>query len=201
MATTSTAVRTLYVLVPPSPLFAAHWSLFLPDRHDSAQQSAQQAETTNGRRIHVSGDRLNGFTLEIVRGYDVNKHQAVSSRQYSIGSIGEQHLRTQDSMQGENANRVWKDEDEGGGYIDNQPLDDFEQVCVGVKAPGPSLNRVSECCVKGKPTYKTETKDCQWWIWEVVKALTRQGILEFVSHGEENASTTPTQRLEAVPKH
>lgn len=95
-----------------------------------------------------------------------------------------------------------KDKDEGGGYIDNQPLDAFEQVCVQVDAPGPSLNHVADGPATTESTrLKTQGRDCQWWIVEVVHVLTREGVLEAAPQQEEGPVWTPLQRLEAVPKH
>ena len=55
------AYTTLYVHVYPSPLFAAHWSFFLP---------RQNPKSEIGDRIHVTGDRLNGFEYEYIRDYN-----------------------------------------------------------------------------------------------------------------------------------
>lgn len=85
--------RTLYMLVPPSPLFAAHWFFFVPDDCSDTVKGRNPARETRGKRIHVSGDRLNGFTLETIKGYDVRKHRAVGSRQFSIGLLGTQYLQ------------------------------------------------------------------------------------------------------------
>ena len=59
------SARTMFVLVPLSPLFAAHWSLFVPDdaSDESHSVDAEQLPPVKGRRMHVSGDRLNGSAL------------------------------------------------------------------------------------------------------------------------------------------
>lgn len=132
----------LYMLVPPSPLFAAHWSLYLPDLDKTSLGSGRQTESTKGRRIHVSGDRLNGFALEIIRDYDVSKHRSVGSRRYPVASIRAVHLQQHPTVSASETQRELKDDDEGGGYVDNRPKDDLEQACVDVDAPGPSLNHV-----------------------------------------------------------
>ena len=49
--------RTLHVLVYPSPLFAAHWSFWLP----YPDTDAPGRDSDMGDRIHATGDRLNGF--------------------------------------------------------------------------------------------------------------------------------------------
>lgn len=83
--------RTLYVVVPPLPLFAAHWSIFLPDQRDPNDK--HKIEPTVGRRVHVEGDKLNGFGLKIIRGYDVNKHRSIGTRRYAGGAIASRHLQ------------------------------------------------------------------------------------------------------------
>jgi len=59
--------RPLYVLVYPSRLFAAHWSFWTPYPDASGQES------DIGDRIHVTGDRLNGFQYEYVQNYNVRE--------------------------------------------------------------------------------------------------------------------------------
>lgn len=44
----------------PSPLFPAHWSLWIP----------YDGKSGRGTRIHVTGDALNGFQHDFDRGYD-----------------------------------------------------------------------------------------------------------------------------------
>lgn len=83
MTTTQQPSATLYILIPPCPLFAAHWSLFI---HDPLNTDTR-TESDQGRRIHVSGDRLNGFHLEIIRNYNVRQHRGVGSRRFAIGRV------------------------------------------------------------------------------------------------------------------
>lgn len=47
MTTTQQPSATLYILIPPSPLFAAHWSLFI---HDPLNTDTR-TESDKGRRI------------------------------------------------------------------------------------------------------------------------------------------------------
>lgn len=151
--------RNLYVVVPPSRLFAAHWSFFLPGEHQDGQL-LPAAENHRGRRIHVSGDRLNGFDLEIIREYDASKHRSAAGRKYLIGVVTALH--SEKDHEGENRTDTSydrKDEDEGGGYIDNRPQDQFEAACFSVEAPGPSLRKVKETqgCTRSR---LAEQKDC-----------------------------------------
>lgn len=165
MTTSQRPSATLYILLPPSPLFAAHWSLFIPD-------TDTRTESDQGRRIHVSGDRLNGFHLEIIRNYNVRQHRSVGPRHFAIGRITSPHTPTTT----EPGSREEKDEDEGGGFLDNVPRDALEEVCVCVEAPGPSLNSVSGGG-NGRRVKGGEVRDCQWWVRRVVGELVARGLL------------------------
>ena len=190
----------LYVLVPPSRLFAAHWSFFLPDRN-AAETSAGRHAT--GRRIHVSGDRLNGFKLEMIRDYDVRKHRAVGTRLFPIGLVPGYALRPlADAQHVEDwANIERKDEDEGGGYIDNRPVDALECLCLEVEAPGPSLNKISSSEHSGTPKgHKCEVKDCQWWVREVVRLMCVRNMLESLPN-DEGEVQDPEAVVAGLPAH
>lgn len=61
--TESIAYRTLSLLsYTPSPLFPAHWSLWVPNLGG-----------TEGTRLHVTGDTRNGFIHEFERNYNPNE--------------------------------------------------------------------------------------------------------------------------------
>lgn len=186
-------VLPVYVLIPPSPLFAAHWSLFIPNTEDS----------NLGRRIHVAGDRLNGFKLEIIRGYDVSLHRNVTpNRRFLIG-ITLSMLETETRNVPRPASKhKQKDEDEGGGYVHNFTFDGFEETCMEVQAPGPSLNHVSS--ESGNPTgkrQKTEVKDCQWWVRQVVELLYRRRILRPIPSLDGDAESSPVAIVGSLPVH
>lgn len=187
------ALRPVYVLTPPSPLFAAHWSLFIPESQESSF----------GRRIHVSGDRLNGFKLEIIRGYDASLHRGLSSsRHFRIGNISPSKYGTF-SGPSTRSDDAQKDDDEGGGYVDNYATDELERVCLEVEAPGPSLNRVvaSEAGRSSGPRPKMEVKDCQWWVRQVVQLAYSRGILLASQSPDGTEGKDPTVLLESLPAH
>lgn len=187
---------TLYVLIPPSPLFAAHWSFFITDFPFYDASSKRFEEPKTGRRIHVSGDRLNGFSLEFIRDYDISKHRSV--RKYAIAIVSSAGLYHSNSYNNEDHGTfMQKDEDEGGGYVDNRPLDDFEKVCVEVEAPGPSLNRVSD----GGKRVKMEVKDCQWWVRQVVRALFEQTVISNLPDNVGGDGKSPIDIVPALPVH
>ncbi|KAF2210191.1 hypothetical protein CERZMDRAFT_91194 [Cercospora zeae-maydis SCOH1-5] len=192
---------TLYVLVPPSPLFAAHWSFFLPDSKGYDSISKRHEESPLGRRIHVAGDRLHGFKLEMIREYDVSKHRGVASRKFPIGIVPGRYLQSSERINGVHSG-VAKDEDEGGGFVDNQPRDEFERLCTKVEAPGPSLNPVSQGAsgVRGQKG-KVEVRDCQYWVREVVHELTIKGMLEEPSEIRMGQSKFPVDLVAQLPPH
>jgi len=203
----SSRPTALYVLIPPSPLFAAHWSFFLPDLLPCDAVSRRQEESERGRRIHVSGDRLNGFSLQIVRDYNVRQHRGLGSRSFPIALVHERHLRRSGAaLIGEGAEDLGrhrypeKDEDEGGGFVDNEPIDAFERVCLEVEAPGPSLNSAN---IEGKRK-RTEVRDCQWWIRRVVEVLvSRDMLLPLPCTGDDgkDADKDALYILSTLPAH
>lgn len=170
--------RTLYILVYPSRPFAAHWSLFLP------YASSRGAKL--GKRIHATGDRLNGFHLEIVRHYERGADSRTPGL-YPIGRVPSSLVRDDDHSEGTEE------------QVDCTPRDDFEKSCVAVEAPGPSMNRVGEGggqTNKGPPK-KAVVKDCQWWVRECMQILYERGILL----AEEEGGETPLKAVGNVPKH
>jgi hypothetical protein len=198
---------SLFVIIPPSPLFAAHWSLFILDRRrqNMSSTSVGNNDATTGRRIHVSGDRLNGFKLEIIRRYNITKHRGIGSRRFPIGQISQDNI-SDISAELERElvdSHPIKDEDEGGGYVDNQPKDDLERICVKIEPPGPSLNHVSDnVSSKGVPTKRPEVRDCQWWVRKVVATLFEAGILRSLSTtGISGEEEEPGQILARLPVH
>lgn len=203
--------RKLYMLIPPSPLFAAHWSFFVPDALPFNPKTQRHEESEMGTRIHVSGDRLNGFELEIIRKYDFRMHRGVTfSRRFPVGLVSAEHLRPSDSVKNyhdaaEQRMKI-KDEDEGGGFIDNSSTNAFEQACIAVEVPGPSLKSVSESSDDLSITpgrgVRSEVKDCQWWASHVVQTLYREGILKPISSDlRDEELTNPVDIIARLPKH
>ncbi|KAI1377586.1 hypothetical protein F4677DRAFT_41337 [Hypoxylon crocopeplum] len=167
----NTMHRTLYVLVYPSRLFAAHWSFWLPYIDANNQQS------NIGDRIHVTGDRLNGFQYEYIRNYDVcedDRHPTA----FPIGLVSETYLSK--------ASKGGNSTSSGEGDTKDIALNAFDEACREVPAPGPSLNKVNRTEVDkatGAPHKKVEVKDCQWWIKEAVSNLIKSEILLALDEG------------------
>ncbi|KAI1483247.1 hypothetical protein F4774DRAFT_156740 [Daldinia eschscholtzii] len=180
--------RTLYVLVYPSHLFAAHWSFWLPYTDDNNRQ------LNTGDRIHVTGDRLNGFQYEYIRNYDVCEDDR-NPNAFPIGLVPETHL-----IQA-NKDKTAVSSDKGPRDSENITLNSFDEACKKVPAPGPSLNKVNRGADKtiGIPPKRAEVRDCQWWIKEATSCLIQAGIL--LPLDERREKDTPTLRVNKLPQH
>lgn len=110
--------RTVHLIVYNSPLFRAHWGLLIPARGSS----------TKGKLIHVTGNVLRGFEHEFKRNYDVS-HTTRPHRVVVIGHVAD-HIIVDVPGNGESS-------------TDTTPHDNLERIALGVPAPGPSLNSVS----------------------------------------------------------
>jgi hypothetical protein len=175
----------------------------------SANERVPARESRVGRRVHVTGDRLNGFELEIIRSYDVGKHRSVGAdRQIRIGRLVLPNALNEDadsapvgSESSRDTSKQRKDDEDGGGFVDNTPRDDFERLCLEIDAPGPSLNKVgassSDATGPGGKRKKPEVRDCQWWIAQVMRAMIDRGML-VKSDGDERE---PVDWITALPKH
>lgn len=173
--------HVLYILIYPSRPFAAHWSFWIPYLNTSGE------EADTGDRIHVTGDRLNGFQYEYVRDYNVREDERKPAR-FAIGL-----LFTASVSGGASGNR-----DTGGLTADNA-INPFDGACREVEAPGPSLNKVITTeagRTNVPPPKKTEVRDCQWWVKQAVAHLVERGMLSPLDEGG-----TPGGRVEGLPRH
>lgn len=100
----------------PSPLFHAHWSIFVPS----------QAEPQRGTVINVRGDPLHGFVHEFQRGYipteDPDKPPFVTK----LSSVTESVARPDGPSQ---------------PGTDATAYTELERLALSIAAPGPSLGR------------------------------------------------------------
>lgn len=175
----------LYVLVYPSRLFAAHWSFWIP----YLNVNGEEAET--GDRIHVTGDRLNGFRYEYLQGYnardDDRKPQA-----FAVGLLSEESV----------SDEARANSHDTAGAMHDDAVNPFDRACREVDAPGPSLNKVAAAdarFVTGPPPRKTEVKDCQWWIKQTVAHLVAVGML--LPLGEKHGAGRPEEMVQGLPRH
>ncbi len=107
--------RPASLVIYHSPLFAAHWSLWIPSENDSDL----------GKIIHVHGSVAEGFEHEFKRNYRLSE----DSRTNSIRLLG--------TVSGSS---IVDPEDETY-YTDVIPLDIMEETALRVEAPGPSLRQ------------------------------------------------------------
>ncbi|KAI3325534.1 hypothetical protein HD806DRAFT_490608 [Xylariaceae sp. AK1471] len=142
--------RTIYLIVYNSPLFPAHWALWIPS-----------LENPNiGKRIHAEGDVATGFQLSFDRNYD----QTQESRSYKVLVLAEvESHHVVDTP----ANEI--------NSVDRDPKDDIETVASRVPIPGPSLTSSAARTARGT---KVDIKNCQAWLVDVVDALHREGIFD-----------------------
>lgn len=174
--------QTLYVHVFPSRLFAAHWSFWIPCIDDTG------AEQDTGYRIHVTGDRLNGFKYEYINDYDPREDDRLP-KAHAIGRIPAAALRRPESEDKE---------------LDCANV--LDQALRAIEAPGPSLNKVTPNSGAGDGSArpkKMEVRDCQWWIKQAVEHLVEEGMLAPITDGEgvSQAIESPIVRVSKLPKH
>jgi hypothetical protein len=180
--------QTLYVLVYPSRPFAAHWSFWIPHLNAGGQESH------TGDRIHVTGDRLNGFEYEYVRDYSVDQDDRKPTA-FPIGSVLVSH--TGNARNDEN--RGLDETTKSSALVTS--WNQFDYACQQVPAPGPSLNRVtpSDERMRTGPPRRPEVKDCQWWIRKAVSYLSEANMLLPLDAGSQAENLA--MRVETLPKH
>jgi hypothetical protein len=106
--------RTVYLVVYNSPLFPAHWGLWIPSLNDS----------TVGKLLNAEGDAANGFEIVFERNYAID----ATSRQHQfllLAEVSDHHVV---DVKGD-----------GSPGSDSTAHDNLEQVLLSVPAPGASL--------------------------------------------------------------
>ncbi|OBT48080.1 hypothetical protein VE00_01021 [Pseudogymnoascus sp. WSF 3629] len=138
--------RPVYLIVYPSPLFPAHWALWLPFYTNGS-------EGTVGKYINIDGDPATGFTLEIIRSYDLMTESSKKSL-ILLCWVDARHIADVADPWSPNSN----------------PVDAIEQGASSVQ-PAPSLRSAGASGVGSR----VELKNCQTWLREVVVALVGNG--------------------------
>ncbi|RYP25260.1 hypothetical protein DL765_000141 [Monosporascus sp. GIB2] len=145
--------RTLYLLsYVPSPLFPAHWSMWVPYRCSDGSASRK------GTRLHVTGDSRSGFAHDFDRGYDPGE----DGRWPWVGAaarIEERHVEDAPAPEGAGA---------------REARNRLERVALSVPAPGPSMRAASSNAARTR----VALQNCQTWMVDFVRALIDQGIIE-----------------------
>lgn len=115
--------RKLFLIVYKSPLFPAHWSLWIPSL----------ADPNIGKRIHVTGDVYSGFEHEFVRNYNL-ENDTRTQVSIMLGEVDDKHV-----VDDEDSPDLKNDDEER----DQTPRDRIEEIALEVPAPGPSMNSAS----------------------------------------------------------
>ncbi|OBT60386.1 hypothetical protein VE03_10144 [Pseudogymnoascus sp. 23342-1-I1] len=142
--------RPVYLVVYPSPLFPAHWALWLPSYANGSEGSV-------GKYINILGDSAVGFSLDIRRYYDLT---TTSSKKDLV------RLCWVDARHISDVADPWS--------LNSNPVDAIEQVASSVQVPGTSLRPAELAGVSGARS-RVELKNCQTWLREVVVALAGNG--------------------------
>ncbi|KAG6357823.1 hypothetical protein INS49_013703 [Diaporthe citri] len=132
----------------PSPLFHAHWALFVPD----------QARPQCGTVLNVRGDPLNGFVHEFERGYIPSEDPEKPPTVLKLGTIAE---------------RLIKPERIAPNGKDLAAYNRLERLALSIDAPGRSLGRGAS--KDGR--VRVEIRDCQWWVRQLVSSMIEQEMV------------------------
>lgn len=100
----------------PSPLFHAHWALFVPE----------QARPQSGTVLNVRGDPLHGFVHEFERGYIPSEDPEKPPAVLKLGTVAE---------------RLIKPEEIAPDGKDTAAYNRLERLALSIDAPGRSLGR------------------------------------------------------------
>ncbi|KAF1943670.1 hypothetical protein EJ02DRAFT_433041 [Clathrospora elynae] len=141
--------RTVYLVIYNSPLFPAHWGLWIPSLNDP----------TVGKLLHAEGDAANGFEIVFKRNYALDAtsrpHQSLP-----LAEVSDHHVV---DVKGD-----------GSRGSDSTAHDNLEQVLLSVPAPGASLVSSSS---QG-PRKRVQIQNCQTWLRAGVAALVQNGIMD-----------------------
>jgi len=146
------ATCEVYLIIYHSPLFPAHWALFVPNPSTSKI----------GKVLNVVGSVAAGFEHEFKRNYDLTE----DGRQYSL-------LLLDDAVD----KKVVCDTTDEESTIDAVGRDEMERLALEVPAPGPSLNSYQSTGTKAKVVIR----NCQTWLREAVEAYVKAGVLHEVA--------------------
>lgn len=110
----------------PSPLFHAHWALFVPDPE----------RPQRGTMLNVRGDPLHGFVHEFERGYVPSEDPEKPPAVLKLGAISERLIRAEGAA---------PDGKDATAY------NELERLALSVDAPGRSLGRGASKDVSSGP--------------------------------------------------
>ncbi|KFY09294.1 hypothetical protein V492_05545 [Pseudogymnoascus sp. VKM F-4246] len=142
--------RPVYLVVYPSPLFPAHWALWLPYYTNGSEGSV-------GKYINIEGDPATGFSLDIRRSYDLTTEPAKKSL-ILLCWVDARHISDEADPWSPNSN----------------PVDAIEKGATSVQPPEKSLRSAGTRGASG-PGSRVELKNCQTWLRDVVVLLAGDG--------------------------
>ena len=119
--------RPINLIIYNSPLFAAHWSLFIPNPPPLSNDISHK-----GKINHVTGDSLNGFVHGIKRNHDLQQEDRLFTL-VLLCNVEEQNII--DPVDAEYV-------EENGEEV--RARDVIEESALSVRAPGKSLRTVGE---------------------------------------------------------
>lgn len=118
---TSTTDRSVYLIVFRSPVFPAHWALWIPCADDSS----------TGKLINAVGDPATGFSHEFQRNFCPASTAGAILTVLLSDCVGARHI-----VDGPPALAL-------ESTIDADAVDDLERVALTIPPPRKSLNSVS----------------------------------------------------------
>lgn len=116
----SIMVREIFLMITHSPLFPAHWGLWIPS------PSSQHL----GKVIHVTGSAFAGFELQFKRNFDPESLGQAYSHVF-LAKVDDEVII--DTAVGD-----------GTFFIDTTPVDNIERKAVAIPAPAKSLNSLGD---------------------------------------------------------
>ncbi|CDM28464.1 hypothetical protein DTO013E5_1074 [Penicillium roqueforti] len=132
--------------------FKNHWAYFVRSHEDP----------DIGVKIHATGNVRSGFEFEIKRSENLQITDDIPSTRVPLQWVDADYFDEKAML------------NDGEYKIDNAPVCLFEKSAYEVKAPGKTLNSISD---GPKPGRKVIQRDCQTWIVESADQLHRDNIL------------------------
>ncbi|KAF8161523.1 hypothetical protein B0H34DRAFT_383221 [Crassisporium funariophilum] len=142
--------RPVYLIVYNSPIFPAHWAMWIP----------KLANENMGKLLQVEGDPATGFEYDFQENYDLQ----VIIRSHELVKLADVDKKfAVDFLEG-------RDEEDGTdpvGAIRSMAMDEMTKVARRIPPPLPSLKSAGMASTPGK----VEIKNCQTWMTQFVEEL------------------------------
>ncbi|KAF2118705.1 hypothetical protein BDV96DRAFT_642883 [Lophiotrema nucula] len=141
--------RTVCLVIFNSPLFPAHWGLWVPSTD----------QPSIGKLLHASGDAATGFEIAFERNYDLG----ATTRRHQVLQLAQVLDHYVVDVKGD-----------GSRTKDQIAHDYLEEVALSVPAPARSLVSATS---QG-PRQRVEIQNCQTWLRQVVAAFVQNGAMD-----------------------